>query len=278
MERNQKPLTNDWREKLFIIVFESDTPQGKAFDIGLLWFILLSVLAVILESVPDIEYNYEFVLQITEWMFTAIFTLEYILRVICVKDKIRYMTSLLGIIDLLAILPTYLSNFVFGLQYLLVIRVLRLLRVFRILKLGHYIGESQVLIRALKASRFKITVFLSTVIALVVVIGTMMYMIEGAESGFTSIPIGMYWTVVTLTTVGFGDITPQTTAGRALASLVMILGYGIIAVPTGIVTVELANQSRPARRELSCGQCGATGHDTDALYCKICGASLASPS
>ncbi|MPM93220.1 hypothetical protein SDC9_140356 [bioreactor metagenome] len=278
MERNQKPLTSDWRERLFIIIFESDTPQGKAFDIGLSWLILLSVLAVVLESVPDIEYNYEIVLHIIEWMFTAIFTLEYILRVICVRDKIRYMTSLLGIIDLLAILPTYLSSFVFGLQYLLVIRVLRLLRVFRILKLGHYIGESQILIRALKASRFKITVFLSAVIALVVVIGTMMYMIEGADSGFTSIPIGMYWTVVTLTTVGFGDITPQTIAGRALASLVMILGYGIIAVPTGIVTVELAHQSRPARREFSCAKCGATGHDTDALYCKICGASLANHS
>lgn len=274
MERDQKPLSNDWREQLFVIIFESDTPRGKAFDVALLWLIVLSVLAVILESVPGIDTEYDRMLYIAEWAFTAIFTLEYILRVTCVRDKWRYMRSPLGLIDLLAVLPTYLSVFSFGLQYFLVIRVLRLLRVFRILKLGRYVGEARLLTRALEASRFKITVFLSTVLTLVVVIGTLMYMIEGPENGFTSIPVGMYWAIVTLTTVGFGDITPTTLAGRALAALVMILGYGIIAVPTGIVTVELAQQTRRRGQEVACGGCKARGHDQDAVFCKLCGERL----
>lgn len=269
MERDQKPLTNDWREQLFIIIFQSDTPKGRAFDVALLWLILLSVLAVILESDPSIEERYERILYAAEWTFTVIFTFEYFLRVIVVRDKWRYITSPLGLIDLLAILPTYLSVFVFGFQYFLVIRVLRLLRVFRILKLGRYVGEARLLTGALQASRFKITVFLSTVLTLVVIIGTIMYIVEGPENGFTSIPVGMYWAIVTLTTVGFGDITPTTLPGRALAALVMILGYGIIAVPTGIVTVELAQQSRK-NRDIVCSGCGAKGHDADAAFCKLC--------
>jgi voltage-gated potassium channel len=271
MERDQKPLSNDWRERLFVIIFESDTPKGKAFDVALLWLIVLSVLAVILESVPDLGAEYDRLLYVAEWAFTAIFTLEYLLRVACVRDKWRYMRSPLGLIDLLAVLPTYLSVFSFGMQYFLVIRVLRLLRVFRILKLGRYVGEARLLTSALEASRVKITVFLSTVLTLVVIIGTLMYMIEGPENGFTSIPVGMYWAIVTLTTVGFGDITPTTLAGRALASLVMIMGYGIIAVPTGIVTVELAQQTR---RSGQCAACNAGGHDRDAVFCRLCGARL----
>ncbi|MDR7866643.1 MAG: ion transporter [Sporomusaceae bacterium] len=274
MERDQKPLSQDWRERLFVIIFESDTPQGKAFDVALLWLIVLSVLAVILESVPDIEVRFDRMLYFAEWGFTGVFTVEYLLRVVCVRDKWRYMRSPLGLIDLMAVLPSYLSLFSFGMQYFLVIRVLRLLRVFRIMKLGRYVGEAQLLTRALKASRFKITVFLSTVLTLVVVIGTLMYMIEGAENGFTSIPVGMYWAIVTLTTVGFGDITPTTLAGRALAALVMILGYGIIAVPTGIVTVELAQQSRKREREAACAGCGCQDHDRDAVFCKLCGERL----
>ncbi len=274
MERDQKPLSSDWRERLFVIIFESDTPQGKAFDVALLWMIVLSVLAVILESVPDIEARFDRMMYFAEWVFTGIFTVEYLLRVVCVRDKWRYIRSPLGLIDLMAVLPSYLSLFSFGMQYFLVIRVLRLLRVFRIMKLGRYVGEAQLLTRALKASRFKITVFLSTVLTLVVVIGTLMYMIEGAENGFTSIPVGMYWAIVTLTTVGFGDITPTTLVGRALAALVMILGYGIIAVPTGIVTVELAQQSRKREQEAACAGCGCRDHDRDAVFCKLCGERL----
>lgn len=273
MEQDQRPSTKDWRERLFVIIFESDTPRGKAFDVALLWLIVLSILAVVIESIPSLG-RYERLLSACEWIFTVIFTLEYFLRIVCVRDKWKYITSLLGIIDLIAILPAYLSLTFVGLQYLLVIRVLRLLRVFRILKLGRYIGEAQLLTRALRASRFKITVFLSTVLTLVVIIGTLMYMIEGEASGFTSIPVGMYWAIVTLTTVGFGDITPQTTAGRILASAVMILGYGIIAVPTGIVTVELAQQSRQSFRRITCQTCGTKGHDADAVYCRICGEKL----
>lgn len=274
MERDQKPLSNDWRERLFVIIFESDTPQGKAFDVALLWLIVLSVLAVVLESVPDVEARFERMLYYAEWGFTGIFTVEYLLRVVCVRDKWRYMRSPLGLIDLLAVLPSYLSLFSFGMQYFLVIRVLRLLRVFRIMKLGRYVGEAQLLTRALKASRFKITVFLSTVLTMVVVIGTLMYMIEGPENGFTSIPVAMYWAIVTLTTVGFGDITPTTFAGRALAAMVMIMGYGIIAVPTGIVTVELAQQSRRKTPATACPGCGSQDHDGDAAFCKLCGERL----
>ena len=241
---------------------------------ALLWLILLSVFAVVLESVHGIEEVYQEILYGIEWIFTVIFTLEYFLRLICVRDTWRYMKSPLGLIDLLAVLPTYLSIIIYGSQYFLVIRVLRLLRVFRILKLGHYVGEANLLIRAIRASRFKITVFLSTVLTLVVIIGTLMYMIEGPESGFTSIPVGMYWAIVTLTTVGFGDITPTTVLGRTLAALVMIMGYGIIAVPTGIVTVELAHQSKRNERETACAGCGGKDHDGDALYCKRCGDRL----
>lgn len=273
MSYDQTPLTNDWRRELYVIIFESDTPRGKAFDVALLWLIVLSVLAVAIESLPGVG-RYQSVLYALEWIFTIIFSCEYILRILCVRNKWKYIFSFLGIIDLMAILPAYFSLFIPGIQYLLVIRVLRLLRVFRILKLGRYIGETQLLVRALMASRFKITIFLSTVLTLVVIIGTLMYIIEGEENGFTSIPAGMYWAIVTLTTVGFGDITPQTSAGRILAALVMIMGYGIIAVPTGIVTVEIAQQTNKNIRKIVCPSCGMKGHDADAAFCKLCGERL----
>ena len=274
MAYDQRPLANGWREQLYRIIFKSDTPGGRAFDVALLWLIVLSVLSVMCESVASLDAEYGLLLRGIEWFFTLVFTAEYALRLFCVRNRWQYVSSPLGLVDLLAVLPTYLSLFEFGLQYFLVIRVLRLLRVFRIFKLGRYVGEAQLLTSALRASRFKITVFLSTVLALVVIIGTLMYVIEGEESGFTSIPVGMYWAIVTLTTVGFGDITPATIAGRALAAVVMIMGYGIIAVPTGIVTVELAQQAKKTKKDAACPSCGAANHDPDANFCKLCGARL----
>ncbi len=274
MLRDQSPQTSDWREQLYVIIFRSDTPAGRAFDVALLWLIVLSVLSVIFESVDSLNAEYGAWLRGLEWLFTLVFTLEYALRLVCVRSWRYYVTSPLGIIDLLAVLPTYLSVFEFGLQYFLVIRVLRLLRVFRILKLGRYVGEAELLIEALRASRFKITVFLSTVMVLVVIIGTMMYVIEGAESGFDSIPTGMYWAIVTLTTVGFGDITPVTVGGRLLAAVVMIMGYGIIAVPTGIVTAEIAYRAGRSAKRSHCPECGMGQHEPDANFCKACGGRL----
>ena len=258
------------RKRLYIIIFGTDTPAGKAFDIGLLVAILISVLAVMLESVPSLEYSHGKVFRVTEWLLTVTFTLEYITRIYITDKKSRYIFSFYGLIDLLSILPTYLSLIFTGTQYLLIIRALRLLRVFRILKLGRFIGEADQLGRALKASRHKIIVFLGSVLTLVTIMGTVMYLIEGAENGFTSIPRSVYWAIVTLTTVGYGDIAPKTIPGQAIASLVMILGYAIIAVPTGIVTVEL-DREKIRRRKIKCPACGKTGHAADAVYCKYCG-------
>lgn len=274
MLRDQSPQTNDWREMLYVIIFRADTSAGRAFDVALLWLIVLSVLAVIFESVDSLNADYGVWLRGLEWFFTLVFTLEYALRLVCVRNWWDYATSPLGVIDLLAVLPTYLSVFELGLQYFLVIRVLRLLRVFRILKLGRYVGEAELLIGALRAGRFKITVFLSTVLVMVVIIGTLMYVIEGVDSGFDSIPTGMYWAIVTLTTVGFGDITPVTVGGRFLAAVVMIMGYGVIAVPTGIVTAEIAYRAGRSKARLHCPDCGAGQHDSDAAYCKTCGGKL----
>ena len=263
------------RVKIHKIIFEADTPMGKLFDELLIVCILLSVLAVMLESVPSIRLKYEHELHVIEWFFTIIFTVEYMLRLISVGRAFKYTTSFFGIIDLLAIVPTYLSLLLPGSQFLIVIRILRVLRVFRILKFVKYLNEADMLTRALKASRRKITVFLFTVSALVVILGSLMYLIEGDENGFTSIPDSIYWAVVTLTTVGYGDILPQTVIGRMLASIVMILGYGIIAVPTGIVTAEVANVMRQERVSTQvCFECLEEHHDTDAVYCKKCGAKL----
>lgn len=270
-----------WRLNLHIIIFGSDTPPGKAFDVALIWVIMASVGAVMLESVGAINERYGTVLFVAEWIFTIIFTIEYILRLICVGQPVRYARSFFGIIDLLAVVPTYFSLIFPGAQALLVIRLLRILRVFRVLKLVHYLSEADILVRALRASRRKITVFIFAVLTLVVILGSLMYLVEGADNGFTSIPRSVYWAIVTLTTVGYGDISPQTDIGQALASVVMIIGYAIIAVPTGIVTAEItrANMAREpsvedGTRALICPQCYAGGHDDDAAFCKKCGARL----
>ena len=261
------------RKKLYIIIFGTDTPAGKAFDVGLLIAILLSILAVMLESVPSLEQRFGQVFKWVEWILTIAFTMEYIVRIYVTDRKARYIFGFYGLIDLLSILPSYLSLILTGTQYLVVIRALRLLRVFRILKLGRFVGEGQQLSRALKASRHKIIVFLGSVITLVIIMGTIMYLVEGGENGFTSIPRSVYWAIVTLTTVGYGDIAPQTILGQTIASFVMIMGYAIIAVPTGIVTVELTKEkNRVEMRECTC--CNTMGHDVDAEYCKRCGEKL----
>jgi len=271
---DSSPTFAPWRHQLHEVIFEADTPAGKAFDVALLVAILLSVLAVLLESVAAIQAVYGFPLLVVEWFFTALFTVEYILRLLCVRRPLRYAVSFFGIVDLLAVLPTYLSLFVSGTQSLLVIRALRLLRVFRVLKLSHFVGEAAILRAAIHASMRKILVFLGTVLTLMVIVGTLMYLIEGEQSGFTSIPQSVYWAVVTMTTVGYGDIAPQTPLGKILASIVMIVGYGIIAVPTGIMTVELADVRKRAISTQACPNCGADGHDPDARFCKFCGARL----
>ncbi len=263
-----------WRGRLHEIIFEADTPAGKAFDVALLWAIVLSVIAVSLDSVPSIQQRYGEALRLIEWGFTALFTVEYVLRLLAVQRPSRYALSFFGIVDLLAVAPTYLSLFWAGSQSLLVIRVLRLLRVFRVLKLSRFLSEADVLVRALRASRPKIVVFLGTVLTVVVIVGAMMYLIEGEANGFTSIPVSMYWAIVTMTTVGYGDIAPHTVGGRILASALMILGYGVIAVPTGILSVELARASRTDVSTQACPNCSREGHDADAQFCKFCGSEL----
>lgn len=264
-----------WRDKIHEIIFEADTPTGKRFDVFLINLILLSVLVVMLESVASIEARHGNLLRIAEWFFTIVFTIEYILRLISVDHPTKYARSFFGIVDLLAIVPTYLSVLIPGTQFLIVIRLLRILRVFRVLKLAKYMAEASTLVLALKASRRKITVFLFTVLTLVVILGSLMYFIESNETGFTSIPRSVYWAIVTLTTVGYGDISPQTPIGQALASVVMILGYAILAVPTGIVSVELARADAASLTSTrSCHGCSLEGHDVDAKYCKFCGDAL----
>lgn len=266
---------NPLKEKIHEIIFEADTPAGKAFDVILLIAILASVLVVMLESVDFIEAEYGDVFYFLEWFFTIIFTLEYILRLFSVYHPRKYATSFFGIIDLLAIIPTYLSVFIAGSQYLLVIRALRLLRVFRIFKLGHFLKEGTIIIDAMRASRAKITVFLVFILLLVTIIGAVMYLVEGDYNpSFSSIPRSMYWAVVTLTTVGYGDITPQTEIGQFLSAVVMILGYAVIAVPTGIVSSEFIKQEGASTNTQACRYCGHEGHDDDAVYCKYCGKLL----
>lgn len=235
----EKPTKRPTKERLYQIIFESDTPLGKGFDVALLIAILLSIITVMMESVQSFDARYGKFINTLEWTFTVMFTIEYILRIYCARSRRGYVKSFYGLVDLIAILPTYLSLIVAGSQYVLIVRSLRLLRVFRVLKLYHFLGEAEVLGKALRQSAAKITVFIGTVVTLIFIIGSIMYLIEGPENGFTSIPVAIYWAIVTLTTVGYGDIAPQTIAGQLLASVVMIMGYGIIAVPTGIVSVEL---------------------------------------
>jgi voltage-gated potassium channel len=262
-----------WRDKLHVIIFEAETPAGKWFDILLIASILISVITVMLDSVSSINSQFGPFLNTIEWFFTIVFSIEYILRLICVERPFLYATSFFGIVDLMAIVPSYISLFIPGSQYLIVVRILRILRIFRVLKLVQYMGEAILLLKALRASIRKITVFLFTVLTLVIILGSMMYLIEGAQHGFTSIPRSVYWAIVTLTTVGYGDISPQTNVGQVLASFIMILGYSIIAVPTGIVSVELAQV--PGRKTTrSCRTCSGEGHEADAVFCKYCGAKL----
>lgn len=255
------------RRHWYLIIFESDTPAGKLFDVLLLISILLSLLVVSLETVPELRSAYQMELRAAEWAFTALFTLEYLARLWTSPHPRRYAKSFYGVVDLLSILPTYLSLVLVGSQYFLILRSLRLLRVFRVLKLTHFVSEGQVLSNALWASRHKILVFLLVVFTAVMLSGTLMYWIEGESNGFKSIPTSMYWAIVTLTTVGYGDISPQTPLGQFIASCIMVLGYGIIAVPTGIVTAELAKPTQAP----ACKNCGRTGIPSGAAYCPHCG-------
>jgi voltage-gated potassium channel len=269
------PPTNhrdSWREDLRVIIFEADTPAGKAFDVALLFAILLSVGAVMLESVASLRAEYGMALRAAEWVFTAVFTIEYAIRLICVPHPLRYAISFFGVVDLLAVLPSYLSLIIPGSQSLLVIRALRLLRVARVFKLAHFLGEIEVLTAAMRASRNKVIIFMGTVLILVTILGSAMYLIEGEDAGFTSIPRSVYWAIVTMTTVGYGDITPQSVPGQTLAAIVMILGYAIIAVPTGIVTAEIVEAAR--MRSVTtrvCMTCMSEGHELLAQFCKDCG-------
>ena len=265
-----------WRRKFFIVIFESNTPAGKTFDVVLLLLIIASVAVVLLDSLQGASQRYAKMFDVLEWFFTGIFTAEYIARLACVERPKRYATSFFGVVDLLAVLPTYLALFMPQLGVLMDIRVLRLLRVCRILKLASFISEYQALGAALYASRRKIMVFIGTVAILVMLLGTVMYVVEGPANGFTSIPVAVYWAVSTITTVGFGDITPKTGLGRAIASFIMLLGWGILAVPTGIVTAELTRSAfrNEHDRQLRCDACGSTDHTPRASYCQHCGAPL----
>lgn len=263
----------DWRRRLHEIIFEADTRAGRTFDLVLLWLIIASVIVVILESIPSLGKEYGEAFYYIEWIFTILFTIEYILRLVSVRNPLRYAFSFFGVIDLLAIIPGYLSLFVPGTHYLLTIRILRLLRIFRILKLTEYITEARVITTALRASSRKISVFLLAVLTIVTVVGSLIYVIEGEENGFTDIPTSIYWAIVTLTTVGYGDLSPKTALGKTLASVVMILGYAIIAVPTGIVTAELTRPNKKYSTQV-CPECHLQDHDADAAFCKHCGARL----
>jgi len=266
---------NSWRAKIYEVIYHADTPAGKWFDILLIVFIFLSVLTIILDSVNQLHIEYGSVFYVLEWFFTIIFTLEYILRLISIRSPVKYMVSFFGVVDILSILPTYLSMFFVGAQSMLVIRILRVLRIFRILKLVHYSEQMQTLTRAVRNSRHKLFVFFFFILTVLVIFGSIMYLIEGPENGFTSIPHGIYWAVVTLTTVGYGDIAPQTVLGRGVASFIMLTGFSIIAIPTGIFASEL-NKEAKRNRKLSrlCEACGLVGHTKSANYCRKCGEEL----
>lgn len=265
------------RDQVRVVIFEAETPAGAAFDIALIVAIICSVLSIMLDTVPTVHDRYGHVFYVVEWVFTVLFLIEYLLRLWCIDQPLRYARSFFGVIDLLCLLPSFIGLFVTGAHNLLVIRILRVLRVFRVLRMVRYVNEAQFLLEALRASRRKIIVFISTVVALVVIFGSLMYLIEGEANGFTSIPKSVYWAVITLTTVGYGDLAPVTPLGQAVATMVMIMGYGIIAVPTGIITLEM-NQAQQRRSNTRiCPSCSCEGHGGDARFCYGCGASLAGP-
>lgn len=267
-------LSDDNRQKLHELIFEADTPLGKFFDILLIMAILASVLVVMLESVGSLDARYGKLFDTLEWIFTIMFTLEYIARIISLQKPLYYIRSFYGIIDLLSVLPTYLSLFFSGTQALMVLRIMRLLRIFRVLKLVRFLSEANRLFDALRSSMPKITVFIVGVMCINLIVGTLMYIVEGGQNGFDSIPRSIYWSIVTMTTVGYGDIAPVTVMGQTLASFIMILGYGIIAVPTGIVTSEIHQAKGRLVSTQVCPSCGREGHETDADFCKFCGSKM----
>ncbi|MBK5299877.1 MULTISPECIES: ion transporter [Gammaproteobacteria] len=266
--------SKNWREELYVIIFQSDTPAGRRFDSILLLIILASLVIVILDSIDSVHQNYADILAYIEWGFTVVFAIEYGLRLYCSPKPLRYAFSFYGLVDLLAIVPGILALYYSDAQYLLIIRIIRMLRIFRVLKLSPYLKQANYLMTALRGSKQKIVVFLLSVSTLVTVFGTLMYVIEGPEHGFTSIPKGIYWAIVTLTTVGFGDIVPRTPLGQVVSSLVMITGYSIIAVPTGIFTAELANAMRGEQLQHDCPTCQKNSHEHGAAFCSRCGNAL----
>lgn len=263
-----------WREHLHEIIFEADTTLGKSFDVMLIVSIVASVIVVTLDSVDQFRADHHTLLVAAEWVLTIGFTIEYVLRLVCVRNPLRYAFSFFGLVDLLSIIPTYVSLVIPGTESLLVIRSLRLLRVFRVFKLARFLTEATELRRGIEAARAKLAVFMVTVIISVVIVGAAMYVVEGPQNGFTSVPVGMYWAVVTLTTVGYGDVTPQTPLGQGLAVAMMILGYSLIIVPTGIVSAEMALAQSQSMTSQHCPRCSREGHDTDARFCKYCGSRL----
>jgi len=266
-----------WRRQVFNVVFESDTRAGRIFDVILIAAILLSVTAVLADSVAGMALRHGAMLNVLEWIFTILFTLEYIARLSCVERPMRYARSFYGVVDLIAVLPTYLAVFFPEAALLIDVRILRLLRIMRIFKLTAYLTEYRLIAEAMAASRRKITVFLSVVVMIVLIVGTLMYVIEGPKHGFSSIPFAIYWAISTMSTVGYGDVVPRTDIGRALASFMMLVGWGILAVPTGIVSAEMTAQRFRGRRSPSreCRECGSEEHEEDAAFCRICGAKLA---
>ncbi len=270
---SRKPL----KHHLYVIIFGTHTPAGRAFDISLIVAILASLLVLILESIPNVMSEWSQQLRYIEYTFTALFTLEYLLRLYCSPKPKSYATSFYGVVDLLAILPTYLAIIFPGASFMGVVRLLRVMRIFRILKLVRYLQDSNILLRSLLMARRKILIFFSTVGILVVIFGALIFVIEGPENGFTSIPHSIYWAIVTITTVGYGDMVPQTALGKAIASLTMLLGYSILAVPTGIITAELSNEMNSHKELVKCPNCNRAGHDSDAMYCKHCASELADP-
>ncbi|UVL63222.1 ion transporter [Pseudomonas sp. B21-032] len=265
---------SSWRERLYVIVFQTDTTAGRRFDKILLLIILASLVTVILDSIDEVHQGYAGLLAAVEWGFTAIFLVEYLVRLYCSPKPLRYAFSFYGLVDLLAIVPGIIALYYSDAQYLLIIRVVRMLRIFRVLKLSPYLKQAHYLLAALRGSKQKIIVFLLSVSTLVTVFGTLMYVVEGPEHGFTSIPKGIYWAIVTLTTVGFGDIVPKTPLGQVLSSMVMITGYSIIAVPTGIFTAELANAMRGEQLQHDCPVCRKNSHEHGAAFCSRCGNAL----
>lgn len=269
-EDHRSPL----RKKLYDIIFGTETPAGKRFDVVLIYLIVISVLALMLDTVSWLPERWQFYLMLVEWLFTLIFSVEYGVRIYCSPKPLRYIGSFYGVVDFVSVLPSYLSLMFPGANYLLAVRLLRVLRIFRILKLVRYLSEANILVRAIIISRRKILVFFMSVLVLATIFGSLMYIVEGPDNGFSSIPKSIYWTIVTITTVGYGDITPHTAIGQVIAAAAMLTGYSILAVPTGIFTAELAQEMQRARATISCKSCLLTGHEGDARFCRRCGAGL----